>query len=203
MTVNLWTSTAVAPLTPDLPPHPLGVTPMDNGVTNVPAYAWIPITIPSNAVAMSFNFLFQGDGQSDSFAAALNGTNVLAVAASLIQTNVTLSSGLIGVSQYSGQQVELFLGIVGGTSTSAAITVSNFQFYSYIPPSLQAQACGTNLLVTWPVTGDGYTLETSTSLTGTNSWAPVTNVPAIVDLLNTVTNPVSASSRFYRLKKAP
>ena len=203
MTVNLWTSAAVGPPTLGLPPHPLGTTPQDNSVTNVPACAWIPITIPSNAVAMSFNFLLQGNGQSDSFAAALNGTNVLAVAANLIQTNVTLSSGLIGVSQYSGQQVELFLGIVGGTSTNAAITVSNFQFYSFMQPVLQAQAYGSNLVITWPVSADGYALETSTNFTGTNSWAPVTNVAAIADFQNTVTNAISGGSRFYRLKRVP
>jgi hypothetical protein len=152
---------------------------------------------------LSFDFLLQGDGQTDSFAAALNGTNVLAVAANLIQTNVTLGSGLIGVSQYSGQQVELFLGIVGGTSTNAAITVSNFRFYRFMPPVLQVQAYGSDLVITWPIAADGYALETSTSLTGTNSWAPVTNVPAIVDFQNTVTNEISAGSRFYRLKGAP
>ena len=102
MTINLWASAAVGPVTPNVPLHPLGNTPQDNTVTNVPAYAWIPITIPSNAVAMSFNFVLQGNGQSDSFDAALNGTNVLAVPASLIQTNVTLSSGLVAVSQYGG-----------------------------------------------------------------------------------------------------
>jgi hypothetical protein len=99
--------------------------------------------------------------------------------------------------------VELFLGIVGGTSTNAAITVSNFQFYSFMPPVLHAQASGSILVITWPVSADGYALETSTSFTGTNSWAPITNVAAIVDFQNTVTNAISGGSRFYRLKSAP
>jgi hypothetical protein len=114
-----------------------------------------------------------------------------------------MNSGPIGVSQYAGQRVELFLGIVGGTSTNASATVSNFQFYSFMPPVLQAQAYGSNLAITWPVTADGYALETSTTLTGTNTWAAVTNVAAIVDFQNTVTNAVTGGSRFYRLKKAP
>ena len=201
MSIDLRTSAAVGPLSPNRPPHQPDPGPGDASVTNVPAYAWIPITIPSNAVSMSFDFLLQGDGQSDSFAAALNGTNVLSVAANLIQTNVTLNSGSIDVSQYSGQQVELFLGIVGGTSTNASITVTNLQFLGFMPPSLQAQLSGNNLVVTWPISKDGYALETSSSLTGTNSWAPVTNVPAIVDFQNAVTNQVSAGSRFYRLRK--
>jgi uncharacterized delta-60 repeat protein len=201
MRIDLWTSAAVGPLAPNRSPHPLDPGPDPASVTNVPAYVWIPITIPSNAVSMSFDFLLQGDGQSDSFAAALNGTNVVLVAANLIQTNVMLNSGSIDMSQYSGQQVELFLGIVGGTSTNAWITVTNLQFLGFMPPSLQAQLSGNNLVVTWPISEDGYALETSSSLTGTNSWAPVTNVTAIVDFQNAVTNQVSAGSRFYRLRK--
>jgi hypothetical protein len=171
--------------------------------TNAPACAWIPLAVPSNAVSLSFTFMVQGNGQNDSFAVAVGGTNVLSLALSLIQTNVTLSSGLIDVSAWAGQTVELFLGIVGGTSTNASLTVGAITFYSVVPPSLQAQACGTNLVVTWPVSANGYTLETSTSLTGTTSWTPVTNVPAIVNFQNTVTNAISAGSGFYRLNSAP
>jgi len=148
---------------------------------------------------MSFDFMLQGNGAQDSFAAALDGTNILSLAANLIQTNVDMNSGPIEVSQYAGQQVELFLGIVGGTSTNASLTVSNFQFYAMPAPALQAQASGTNLVVSWPVWATGYALETSASLSGTNSWAPVTNVPAIIGFQYTVTNAVSAGSRFYRL----
>ena len=185
-----------------LPPN----SPKDGGGgggTNAPACAWIPLAVPSNAVSMSLNFMVQGDGQEDSFAVAVSGTNVLSLAMSLIQTNVTLSSGLIGVSEWAGQTVELFLGIVGGTSTNASLTVSGISFYGVVPPSLQAQASGTNLVLTWAVSADGYALETSASLTGTNSWAPVTNVPVIVGFQNTVTNAISARSGFYRLRKAP
>jgi pimeloyl-ACP methyl ester carboxylesterase len=173
------------------------------GGTNAPACAWIPLAVPPNAVSMSFHFMVQGDGQDDSFAVALGGTNVLSLAMDLIQTNVTLSSGLIRVSPWAGQTVELFLGIVGGTSTNASLTAGGISFYGMVPPSLQAQAYGSNLVVTWPVSADAYALETSTSLTGTNSWAAVTNVPAIVNFQNTVTNAISAGSRFYRLNKAP
>jgi hypothetical protein len=66
-------------------------------------------------------------------------------------------------------------------------------------PSLQAQASGTNLVISWPVSANGYALETSASLTGTNSWAPATNVPAIVGFQYTVTNAISGGSQFYRL----
>jgi hypothetical protein len=181
-------------------------SPMDGsggGSTNAPACAWIPLAVPSNAASMSFNFMVQGNGQEDSFAVALGGTNVLALAMDLIETNVTLSSGLIDVSEWAGQTVELFLGIVGGTSTNASLTVGGISFYVVVPPSLQAQAYGGNVVVTWPVSANGYALESSTSLTGTNAWVAVTNVPAIVNSQYTVTNTMSAGSQFYRLNKGP
>jgi surface antigen/pimeloyl-ACP methyl ester carboxylesterase len=186
--------------------HPNGLpanSPNDDsggGGTNAPAFAWIPLAVPSNAVSMSFDFMLQGDGQDDSFAVALGGTNVLSLAMSLIQTNVTLSSGLIDVSQWAGQTVELFLGIVGGTSTNASLTAGGISFYAVVPPSLQAQAYGNNLVITWPLSAGGYALETSSSLTGTYSWASVTNVPVIVDSQYTITNAISGGSRFYRLR---
>jgi len=200
MVVNLETSLAGALPLANLSPRPLGGTPNGSSVTNVPAYAWIPLNVPSNAVSMSFDFMLQGNGNNDSFQVALNGTNVLSLETSLIQTNVTMNSGLIDVSPYAGQQVELFLGIVGGTSTNASVTISNFQFYVVLPPSLQAQLSGTNFVVSWSLSAANYVLETTDNLSTTNSWTAVTNIPVIVNLQNTVTNPPSGVSRFYRLR---
>jgi hypothetical protein len=106
---------------------------------------------------------------------------------------------LLNVSQYAGQQVELFLGIVGGTSTNAALTVSNFQFYVTLPPSLQIQLAGTNVVLTWPLSGAGYVLQSANKLTPPISWTTVTNVPLIVNFQYTVTNQIASGSRFYRL----
>jgi pimeloyl-ACP methyl ester carboxylesterase len=201
MFVNLFTTGGGSPQIQSGSGHPLGGPVPNGGPTpiNTPAYAWIPITVPSNAVSMSFDFMLQGNGNQDSFQVALQGANILSLEASLIQTNVTLNSGLLNVSQYAGQQVELFLGIVGGTSTNAALTVSNFQFYVTLPPSLQIQLAGTNVLLTWPLSGAGYVLQITDKLTPTNSWTTVTNVPAIVNFQYTVTNQIFGGSWFYRL----
>jgi hypothetical protein len=201
MFVNLSTTGGIGSQIQSGSVHPLG-GPVPNGgpsPINTPAYAWIPITVPSNTVSMSFDFMLQGNGNNDSFQAALNGTNILSLETSLIQTNVTLNSGLIAISQYAGQQVELFLGIVGGTSTNAALTVSDFQFYVTLPPSLQIQLSGTNVVLTWPLSGAGYVLQSANKLTPSISWTTVTNVPVIVNFQYTVTNQISSGSLFYRL----
>jgi len=178
-----------------------GPKPMGGGTPNTPAYAWIPLTVPSNVVSMSFNFMLQGNGYQDSFQVALRGTNILSLETSLIQTNITLNSGLLDVSPYAGQQVELFLGIVGGTSTNAAITVSDFQFYRILPPALQIRLSGTNVILTWPLSVAGYVLQATDKLTPTNSWTTVSNVPVIVNFEYAVTNQISGGSRYYRLSQ--
>jgi pimeloyl-ACP methyl ester carboxylesterase len=190
------------PFNPGSNLKPLGVHPLDDSSSpNTPAYAWLPMTIPTNATSMSFDFMLQGDGAGDSFDVAINGTNVFSLATSLIQTNVTLNSGLIDVSQYAGTNVELFLGIVGGASTNTILTVSGIRLYSVMPPLLQAQMSGNNFVLSWPLAASGCVLQTSTNLMDTNSWTEVPNVPAIVNLQNAVTNSASDGARFYRLKK--
>ncbi len=200
MIVNLLTGSGGGSQIQSLNERPMGGSvPNGGSANNTPAYSWIPLAVPSNAVSMSFDFMLQGNGNSDSFQVALNGTNILSLEMSLIPTNVTLNSGLIDVSQYAGQQVELFLGIVGGTSTNAALTAGDFQFYVTLPPSLQIQLSGTNVVLTWPLSGAGYVLQSTDKLAPTNSWTTVTNVPAIVNFQYTVTNQIFSGSRFYRL----
>jgi hypothetical protein len=204
MIFNLITGGGISSQIRNGAPHPLG-GPVPNGGTanNTPAYAWIPLIVPSNAVSMSFDFMLQGNGNNDSFQAALNGTNVLSLETSLIETNITMNSGLIAVSEYAGTNVELFLGIVGGTSTNAQLTVSAIQFYSVVLPSLEAQASGGNLVLSWPLSAENFGLQTTTNLADPNSWVPLTNVPAIVDFQNTVTNPIAGGEGFYRLIRSP
>jgi len=176
-----------------------GPVPNGTGSGNVAAYAWMPLNVPTNAVSMSFDFILQGNGSNDSFQVALDGTNVLSLETKLLQTNVAVNSGLIDVSEYAGEQVELFLGIIGGTSTNAALTVSDFQFYNLLPPSLQIQLTGTNVVLTWPLSATGYSLEFANQFTPMVSWTTVTNVPVIVNFQYTVTNRISNGSLFYRL----
>jgi pimeloyl-ACP methyl ester carboxylesterase len=197
--LSFFTSSANNSPAPQFKAHPLG-QPADSGSsTNVPAYAWMPLVVPTNAISMSFDYIIQGDWQSDSLAAAFNGTNVLLIAGNVIQTNIIFSSGAIDVSTFAGQTNEFFIGIVGGTSTNAQLTVENLAFAIASPPSLQAQTSGGNLILSWPMTSQNFNLQTTTNLANPNSWMTLTNVPAIVNLQNTITNPIVGSQGFYRL----
>jgi len=187
---------------PQFKTHPLGLTPNDaSSNTNIPAYAWMSLVVPANAVSMSFDYTIQGDWQSDSLAAAFNGTNVLSLPGSQIETNILFSSGALDVSAFAGQTNEFFIGIVGGTSTNAQLTVENLVFYIAALPSLQAQPNNGNLMLVWPLLAQNFSLQTTTNLADPNSWLTLSNVPAIENLQCLVKNQISGAARFYRLKK--
>jgi hypothetical protein len=150
---------------------------------------------------MSFDYRIQGDWASDSLAAALNGTNVLSIPGGEIQTNLTFSSGAIDVSAFSGQTNELFIGILGTTSTNAQLTVENLTFSIASAPSLQAQASGDSLTVSWPMSAENFMLQATTNLADPSSWGVLTNVPVIVNLQNAVTNLIPGGVGFFRLIK--
>jgi alpha-tubulin suppressor-like RCC1 family protein len=68
-------------------------------------------------------------------------------------------------------------------------------------PTLQAQVSGNSIVITWPASAQNFNLQTTANLADPNSWITLTNVPAIVNSLNTITNPVSSGAQFYRLKQ--
>ena len=176
-----------------------GIHPLGPGVP--PPGVWLPIQVPTNAVVMAFDFTFTGDAGSDVVSASINSTNVFALAATYIPTNQTMHSGSIDVRRWAGQNVELFFGLLGGTTTNATLTVEAMRFYMPAAPTLAAQTSGNSLVLNWPPSATAYVLETSTNLSVGNSWSVVTNVPAIVGFQNTVTNDISAGNHFYRLRK--
>jgi hypothetical protein len=75
------------------------------------------------------------------------------------------------------------------------------QSYAMPAPALSIQSAGEDVLISWPASAQGYQLETTTNLLASNQWTAVTNPPAMVGLANWVTNSISSSAGFYRLKK--
>lgn len=177
-----------------------GVRPLDSGSGDPPCL-WLPITIPTNAVLLSFDFTFTGNGGTDVLSASIEGTNVFALEASLIPQNQKLNSGSIPVNQWAGTNVELFFGLIGGSSSNATVTIDSMRFYQLASPSLSIALSGGQAVISWQIAAQGYTLQSATNLFGVNQWADVTNAPSASGLWNSVTNPIAGQSRYYRLKK--
>jgi hypothetical protein len=57
-------------------------------------------------------------------------------------TNILFNIGVINEAAFAGQTNEFFIGIVGGASTNAQLTVQNLEFSISAPSLMQAQTTG-------------------------------------------------------------
>lgn len=158
------------------------------------------MAIPTNAALFSFDFTLTGDGAADVLSASLDGTNVFALEAQFMPVGQVLNSGPMDVTAWRGRTVELFFGLLGGTSTNATLSIDAMRFYQIDPPMLMAQRTATNIVVSWPATLSGYSLQSSATVTGGN-WITETNAATLSAMRQYVTNGITEQSRFYRLKR--
>jgi hypothetical protein len=66
-------------------------------------------------------------------------------------------------------------------------------------PSLSLLRSGNNVVLSWPTTSPGFTLQSATNSLASPFWATVTNVPTILNGKYTVTNTTTGSIKVYRL----
>jgi Leucine Rich Repeat (LRR) protein len=68
-------------------------------------------------------------------------------------------------------------------------------------PPLAIIQSGANVILTWSADFAGYTLQFTTNLIPPVAWTTVTPAPVIINDLNTVTNLISGTKKFYRLSQ--
>jgi N-acetyl-anhydromuramyl-L-alanine amidase AmpD/N-acetylneuraminic acid mutarotase len=66
-------------------------------------------------------------------------------------------------------------------------------------PVLNASLAGNNIVLSWTTNNPLFNLESTTNL-NLPVWLPVSPTPTIINDQNFVTNPISGSAKFYRLK---
>jgi uncharacterized repeat protein (TIGR03803 family) len=66
-------------------------------------------------------------------------------------------------------------------------------------PKLTIVPIARNVVLTWPTNVANFTLQSSASLDSSGTWTTNLPAPVIINGQNTVTNPISAQQRFYRL----
>ena len=114
---------------------------------------------------------------------------------------------LTGLNLPTGQNIYIrargyYRGGYQNGSESITESVRNaFLILSASQPRLNIQrSANTNVVLSWPTDFTGFTLESNTNL-NTNTWSVVSPAPAVNGTNNVVTNTVSGSTRFYRLRK--
>jgi hypothetical protein len=97
--------------------------------------------------------------------------------------------------------------VPGGLSIVLAIAAGGYHSMALVvspvsqAPTLQVNLSGTNITLSWPPSAQNFSLQTTTNLANPNSWITLTNIPVVVNLQFTVTNPISGGANFFRLKK--
>lgn len=173
---------------------------MDSGSsTNTSAMAWIPIDVPPYAVALAFDFMLSGDPVDDVIVCGINDSNLFSLVASDVPTNSVSSSRFLDVTDWQNQQVELFFGLMGGSSSGATLRVDNIRFYSMQLPALNISQDDGATALFWPSTFGGVMVEGAPSIVSTN-WELITNAPVLLPESYSVSNVWSDPVRFFRLR---
>jgi subtilisin-like proprotein convertase family protein len=87
-----------------------------------------------------------------------------------------------------------------GESEDSGILAGGWSLNLDLSYSLSVRLTGNRVAVSWPVQAEGYVLEYSTDL-GAPGWAEVADSPTIAGSQKTVTQNVTATPRFYRLRR--
>jgi hypothetical protein len=97
-------------------------------------------------------------------------------------------------------------GTVVSTTASYTFTLNNNRnlvanFISLPLPQLTIIRSVANVILRWPTNGAGFTLQSTTNLVSPAVWSTVSPAPVVVNGQNAVTNPVSGTKKFYRLRQ--
>jgi hypothetical protein len=94
-----------------------------------PAYAWIPVKIPANTEFMSFYFSVVNIGDGDFLSFGINNEPLFTLELKFSGSSAFVNSGLVDVSSYVGQNVELFFGLNSVGAKNARVIVEDIRFH--------------------------------------------------------------------------
>ncbi len=137
-----------------------------------------------------------------------NGVLEISHAVSISLTNVSLDAAALGRSPWSNDpwlagavdEFRIYSGQLLPADIAATQIVGPNALLTTNVPLAIAQGNGI-LILSWPVTGSGFTLESSLALGNGAVWTPVTNALVLVSLNNQVILPLSNSVEFFRLQR--
>ena len=152
---------------------------------------------------MAFDFTVTGDPLDDRIACAVNGQNVFTLPAKFAAEGEVMSTDMMDVSAFAGQSIEVFFGLVGGTSPDCEVAIDGLRFITIPTPKVGIGFAGAGADVKWPAAASGWVLEATDSL-DTPNWQPVPMTGVTVEQgVATVPQPINAAARFYRLRRSP
>jgi hypothetical protein len=117
------------------------------------------------------------------------------------QLSAPLSRSALAAKVLSGGIITV-MGVPPGMGTRAGIdrNLDGVLDGDVPPPSLRIARAATNSIVAWSTNASGFVLERSSSLPATN-WSPETSVRGVAGAEYNVTNALTQTNRFFRLKE--
>ncbi len=106
--------------------------------TSSSSYAWVPLAIPSDARYLTLDFEFKGLSPNDFLSVGINDTAMFQLENQYVADSTVTNTGMLDVSQWSGQNVQLFLGLVASddANSGGTILVDNLSFATPEPQSI-------------------------------------------------------------------
>ncbi|MBI4657781.1 MAG: PPC domain-containing protein [Verrucomicrobia bacterium] len=102
------------------------------------------------------------------------------------------STSLVRFSPVAGTEYQIAVDSFGGAEGSIKLTLT-------VAPLIRVERSGQNIILSWPANAQGFSLESSGSLTA-GSWTPVTLSPVLSGDSFSVKIPISGEPKFYRLR---
>ena len=168
-----------------------------------PPQAWFPIQVPDDAAFLVFDFTVTGDPVDDQIVCAINEQNLFTLPARFAPDGSPVSTDSLDISAYAGQQVEVYFGLVGGTSSGCTLAIDGLRFVTIPTPKLAATVVGDQVRLNWPAAAAGWILQRNSGLAPEN-WEDVTLPEALTteDGVVTFDRQRSLPSEFFRLRRA-
>jgi pimeloyl-ACP methyl ester carboxylesterase len=98
-----------------------------------PSYTWLPISIPANAVGLSFDFRFDGTGTSDYLTVGIDEELLFAIAGSDVPGGLLVNTGFLDVTDWANQNVEMFIGLNSDGTAGGRMTIEAITFHTAVP----------------------------------------------------------------------
>ncbi len=167
-----------------------------------PPQAWLTVQVPENTGFMVFDFTVTGEPGQDVIACALNEQNLFTLPARFAPDDSPVSTDFLDVSAFAGQEVELYFGLVGGTSIGCALAIDGVRFVTIPTPILAASVVGDQVRLEWPAAAVGWIPQHSPGLSPEN-WqdVPLPESMTAFDGVFTFERPRLPAKEFFRLKR--
>ncbi len=168
-------------------------------------YTIIPVHVPQEALAMSFEYKMDGTAPDDFMTMGIGKANNYTMEAKYVDDGQWNGTPVIQVSDFCNQDIQLVFALNGSNGPPVGmLSVRNIHFYIPQRPRLDLAVTGVALTASWILSAVGWTLEATTDITQPNSWLGTGVAPADANYSHTLSFDVSQTNRaFFRLNIAP